>query len=443
MYSIGHILKSIREDKNIALQDVQLASQINYSLLSRIENGERLPTLEQIEKLASIYDFDKKRLLLEFESDKIVKSIQHSEFAEETLKIAKNKILYGDKYISVFQNTIYSNSISLESRRYIGNKTKLTDWIFNTIEKECSDVQSFCDIFAGTGTVSKQAIKRYNKVFINDFLYSNNIIYKAFFGKGLWDEEKLGNIINYYNSLNPNDLQENYFSKNFGGKYYSHNVAKQIGYIRQNIEDLRYQITEKEYNILLATLIYNIDRIANTVGHFDAYIKKDIKEKPLQLRLIEAENFKNVEIFREDANILAQNISADLVYIDPPYNSRQYCRFYHLYETLVKWDKPQLYGVALKPKPENMSLYCSTKAVNVFEKLIYSLNTKYLVVSYNNTYQSKSKSSENKIKLSQIETILSNCGETKVFERSHQFFNTGKTEFNNHKELLFITKKYQ
>ena len=132
-----------------------------------------------------------------------------------------------------------------------------------------------------------------------------------------------------------------------------------------------------------------------------------------------------------------------MVYIDPPYNSRQYCRFYHLYETLVKWDKPQLYGVALKPKPENMSLYCSTKAVNVFEKLIYSLNTKYLVVSYNNTYQSKSKSSENKIKLSQIETILSNCGETKVFERSHQFFNTGKTEFNNHKELLFITKKYQ
>jgi hypothetical protein len=180
--------------------------------------------------------------------------------------------------------------------------------------------------------------------------------------------------------------------------------------------------------------------LANTVGHFDAYIKKPIKSQPLRLRLIDAQDFENVKIYREDANKLAKQIKSDLVYIDPPYNSRQYNRFYHLYETLVKWDQPKLYGVALKPAPENSSLYCTTKAKNAFENLVCQLNARFLVVSYNNTYNAKSHSSENKIKLEEIENILNKCGDTKVFECSHRFFNTGKTEFDDHKELLFITK---
>jgi len=57
------------------------------------------------------------------------------------------------------------------------------------------------------------------------------------------------------------------------------------------------------------------------------------------------------------------------VYIDPPYNSRQYSRFYHVLETLIKWDKPKLYGVALKPEPENMSDYCRNNARHKFSEL--------------------------------------------------------------------------
>jgi adenine-specific DNA-methyltransferase len=87
-----------------------------------------------------------------------------------------------------------------------------------------------------------------------------------------------------------------------------------------------------------------------------------------------------------------------------------------------------------------MSTYCTVKARNNFEDLVRNLNTRYLVVSYNNTYNSKSNSSENKIKLEEIEEILNRCGDTKIFECSHRFFNAGKTEFDNHKELLFITK---
>ena len=107
---------------------------------------------------------------------------------------------------------------------------------------------------------------------------------------------------------------------------------------------------------------------------------------------------------------------------------------------LIQWNKPALFGVALKPEPENMSVYCTVNAKVAFRDLIENLDVKYIAVSYNNTYNSKSNSSENKIKLETIEEIMNKKGKTKVFECSHRFFNTGKTEFNDHKELLFITK---
>lgn len=440
MYTIGLILKEIREEIGLPMQTVQQNAGIDLTQLSRIENGKRLPTVEQIQRLAKLYNFDESRLLIQRESDKIINSLEFPELAIETLKVAEDKVTYGSKYLSLFHDVIYQKPIALGSRRYIGSKAKLSDWIMELIDAETDHIRTFTDLFAGTATISSQALVKYEKVIINDFLHANNIIYKGFFEAGDWDRKKVSDIITRYNSLDPETLQDNYFSENFGGKFYEYNVSKLIGYIRQDIENIKDQLTEKEYNILLATLIYNIDKLANTVGHFDAYIKKPIKPQPLRLRLIDAKSFANVEIHREDANQLARQIKSDLVYIDPPYNSRQYCRFYHLYETLIKWDKPKLYGVALKPEPENMSTYCTVKAKDSFEDLVMNLDTRYLVVSYNNTYKSKSNSSENKIKLEEIAEILNRCGETKIFECSHRFFNAGKTEFDDHKELLFITK---
>jgi adenine-specific DNA-methyltransferase len=133
-------------------------------------------------------------------------------------------------------------------------------------------------------------------------------------------------------------------------------------------------------------------------------------------------------------------MNADIVYIDPPYNSRQYSRFYHVLETLTLWDKPKLSGVALKRPSENMSDYCRSNAPVVFADLIKNINAKYIVVSYNNTYNSKSNSSRNKIELEDIKSTLDSKGKTKIFKKDHQFFNAGKTNFNNHQEYLFITK---
>lgn len=443
MYQIGSILKAIREEKGVQLSEVQLQTGIDLSQLSRIENGRRLPTQEQILELSTIYGIDCHGMLAQRQSDKIISSFENPELGLESLAIAREKLLHGDDYISMFCDTHISKPIGIASRRYIGSKAKLLDWIFDTIDQNTNDVHSFCDIFAGTGVVTNAALSKYERVIMNDLLYSNNVIYKAFFAPGEWNKDKVTSIINYYNGLNPDKLRDNYFSINFGGKFFEDSEAKRIGHIRQDIEKKKKELTPKEYNILLATLIYNIDKIANTLGHFEAYIRKPIEHRPLNMKLIDAHEFQNIEIFREDSNQLARRIHCDVVYIDPPYNSRQYSRFYHLYETLIKWDKPVLSGVAMKPPQENMSDYCSNRAAAAMRDLVHNIDARYIVVSYNNTYKSKSSSSENKIQYDELVNILNEIGPTRVFEHGHRAFNAGKTEFDDHKEFLFVTSVHE
>ena len=93
----------------------------------------------------------------------------------------------------------------------------------------------------------------------------------------------------------------------------------------------------------------------------------------------------------------------------------------------------------MKPAPENMSDYCSGRAAQAMRDLVTHLNTRYIAVSYNNTYKSKSSSSENKIRLEELTEILMSVGRTQVFEHDYRAFNAGKTDFKDHKEFLFIT----
>ena len=337
------------------------------------------------------------------------------------------------------ENWPWKNGFELHNRRYIGSKHKLTDWIFSILSKECSG-DSFADIFAGTGAVGAAAGGHFRKIILNDFLCSNYAVYKAFFEERAWSKKKIFALVNGYNRIKADSLGENYFSEHFGGKYFSNSSAKIIGFIRQNIEDIRPRLAEKEYYILLASLLYSADKIANTVGHYDAYFKNRILRDNFCMKIIYPLPIKSLSIFKEDTNSLVKKIKADVMYIDPPYNSRQYSRFYHILETLVKWDSPDLYGEALKPKRENMSDYCRESAKSRFAELIRDINAKYIAVSYNNTYNSKSSSSQNKITLEEIKNILSEKGKTKIFEKNYRYFNAGNTDFKDHKECLFVTE---
>ena len=151
-----------------------------------------------------------------------------------------------------------------------------------------------------------------------------------------------------------------------------------------------------------------------------------------------------IEIYKEDCNALAKQLVkqkryVDIAFIDPPYNSRQYSRFYHLLENLAQNKKLKLYGVAQKPEPENLSKYCKVEAKEAFKDLIESLAqmAKVLVVTYNNT-QNANPRSNTRLSQTKIREILESVGKINIDEFSYKAFSSGKSYFNNHKERVFV-----
>ena len=198
--------------------------------------------------------------------------------------------------------------------------------------------------------------------------------------------------------------------------------------------------SEREYYILLTSLLYATDRVANTVGHFEYFLKQQPKNERLVLQNLKISPTAKTQIFNMDANALAAQINTDVVYIDPPYNARQYVNFYHVLENLARWNKPEEFeGNSMKFKRDELkSGYSRSEAPVLFEKLILDLKCKLIVVSYNNTYNAKSNASINKIQGQEIFDIMSKRGNVHVYSFDYKYFNAGKTDFNNHKELLYV-----
>ena len=278
----------------------------------------------------------------------------------------------------------YKTSL-INNRRYLGNKYKLLPFITGVVNDECPDITSIADIFAGTGAVSSAFT---DKVIItNDLMYSNYICNYAWFGAEEYDPQIIIDCVVRYNALT--DLEDNYMTDNFADTYFSRDDCAKIGYIREDIEVLykKGDINTRERAILITSLLYAMDKIANTCGHYDAYRKGVEFDKSLELYVPMAnrQNNPNNQCFNMDSNELVKNIEADLVYIDPPYNSRQYCDAYHLLENVARWEKPEVFGVARKMDRSTMkSKYCTQSATEAFEQLIGDIKAKYILLSYNN-----------------------------------------------------------
>lgn len=277
---------------------------------------------------------------------------------------------------------------------------------------------------------------------MNDILYSNYICYQTWFGNGDYSKKKIEKLIKEFNSIEVN--QDNYVSQNFGGNYFTYENARKIGYIRETIESISKELTEREKAILITSLLYAADKVANTCGHYDAFRRKlDMTQSiKMQLPIINDLNNKNNEIYKEDANELVKKISSDVTYIDTPYNSRQYADAYHLLENLALWKKPKVEGVAKKMTNRSniKSKYCTVKAPDAFSNLIDNLDSKYILVSYNNMAQKGNGRSNAKISDDEILEILSKRGKVKVYDTDFQYFTTGKTDLTDHKERVFVCK---
>ena len=327
----------------------------------------------------------------------------------------------------------------INNRRYLGNKYKLLPFIKRVVENECKNINTVADIFAGTGAVASAFIDK--KIITNDIMYSNYICHVAWFSSEHYSEEKIIKIITQYNNLKV--VEDNYMSDNFSNTYFSLADCRKIGFIRQDIEDKfnSKDINARERALLITSLLYAMDKIANTCGHYDAYRQGVEFEKHLELYVPQPEpdvNENNV-CYNMDTNELAPEIEADLIYIDPPYNSRQYCDAYHLLENVARWEKPEVFGVARKmDRTALKSDYCTQKATVAFENLIDSIHAKYILLSYNNMANKGNDRSNAKISDDDIMRILSKKGKVKVFSEDYKAFSTGKSDIQANQERLFL-----
>ena len=132
---------------------------------------------------------------------------------------------------------------------------------------------------------------------------------------------------------------------------------------------------------------------------------------------------KKHKVYNEDANKLIENIETDILYLDPPYNRRQYSDNYHMLETIAKYDNPQIKGKTGLRNDRIKSLYCNKNYVyNVFEDLINKANAKYIFLSYNN---------EGLLSLEDIEKIMSKKGKYGLFIKEYDRFIADSKRYNS------------
>jgi len=355
--------------------------------------------------------------------------------------------------------------------KYIGNKSRLLGFIDKVVaEEKLPDKGTFIDVFTGTTSVAQHYKKKGYRIIANDFMtysyvfqnaYIKNNKYPGYYN--LFKNENIGSfqkapraqetalstIINYLNNI---PGKEGFVFQHYapagedGRQFFSNENAKKIDAIRDKIEIWKSTslIDEDEFYVLLSSLIDAADFVANMSGTYGAYLKiwRPMALKKLNMavpRLISSEI--DHKIYKQDANKLIRNIAGDIIYIDPPYNGRQYAPNFHVLETLACWDNPKLKGkTGLRPYDEQKSLYSlKSSCNNAFSDLIANTSAEYILLSYNN---------EGIIPEEFIKKVLSKKGKLRIYEQEYRRFRTERDHLkrrykvpdNKVKERIYFVK---
>lgn len=320
---------------------------------------------------------------------------------------------------------------------YIGSKFSILDFIEDTINdfvKPKDTKITLCDIFSGTGSVGKFFKRKGYNVISNDIQYYSYITAKHYIennielkfeklkSTGIEPFEFLNNIYGKEGFIFKNYSIEGTKGQEYERQYFSADNAKKIDAIRMKIEDWKNEekITEAEYTYLIASLIESTDKVANTASVYEAFLKKlkTSASKPLELKPVEliiTEEKRKYKVYNENSNDLIMRIEGDILYMDPPYNTRKYDTNYHILETITLYDEPEIKGkTGVRSEQTKRSKYCLKKeAINAFEELVKNAKFKYLLLSYND---------EGIIPIEDIKRIMSKYGSYKCYKRKHKRF---------------------
>lgn len=317
---------------------------------------------------------------------------------------------------------------------YIGSKYSLLDFLEEAVNKcEITKIEPvFCDIFSGTGIVAKKFKEEGYKVIANDieeFSYalinhyvknSKEIEIKEYIQK----LNKLAGIKTgfVYNNYCPSGAKSKATKNTKNGTEHidRKHFTDQNGMIIDEARDLIDQwlkvgeINQEQFNYLLAIILEAADKVANTTSVYGAFLKdfkasssRKIKFKDLEYEITETTHL----VYKEDVNNLIKHIKGDILYLDPPYNNRQYGANYHVLNTIALNDSPEIKGVTGMREYVSSNWCKKNKVAIEFEELIKNAKFEYILLSYNN---------EGLMSFNQIKKIMEKYGEYSVISQGHQ-----------------------
>lgn len=268
--------------------------------------------------------------------------------------------------------------------KYIGSKRAIVPVIERIVAR--LPVRSACDLFAGTTRVGQALRRAGTRVVSNDLASYSEAFGRAYVADAGLDRGRLAELVAHLDALpgEPGYVTETFCRQ---ARFFSPENGARIDAIRTEID--RLAPGEPLRGCLLTSLIEAADRVDSTCGLQMAYLKRPAARslQRLRLRVPEAVAGPAGEVCRRDANALARELhGVDCAYLDPPYNQHSYHSNYHVWETLVRGDAPEAYGVARKRidcRTTRSPFNGARDAGPALEDLIGALTTPWIVASVN------------------------------------------------------------
>ncbi len=334
--------------------------------------------------------------------------------------------------------------------KYIGSKRLLVPTLVAMV-RECEGVERVIDLFSGTSRVGSALKQSGYRVWANDYAHYAHTIATCYVqaDAARW-EAPAQRLLDELSRLPP---AAGWFTAQFceRARYVHPDNGARVDAIREHIATL--DLEPELEAIALVALMEAADRVDSTTGVQMAYLKQWAKRahKQLELRLPKLSSGTG-RATRGDALDLARSgaLEADLIYLDPPYNQHAYLGNYHVWESLVLWDKPELYGVANKRidcKTRKSPFNSKRKIHAAMAEIIAHARAKWILVSFNN---------EGYISREEMVALLATRGEVEVVERPFERYvgakigiyspageKVGRVSHTKNKEFVFKVRLAQ
>lgn len=297
--------------------------------------------------------------------------------------------------------------------KYAGSKLKLLPQILSLVDD--LDVKTVFDGFSGSTRVSQAFAQLGYQVTASDISEWSYILGICYL-QNKKDPSYYQDLIDHLNSL---EGYEGWFTENYGGRvgenedatqtdgtkkpWQIHNTKK-LDAIRTEID--RLNLSKVERAVALTSLILAMDEVDNTMGHYASYLRKWSQRSYKKLRLKVPQLFINAQenrVIKGNIFDVVENIQADFAYLDPPYGSNnekmppsrvRYASYYHIWTTIIKNDRPQLFGKVGRRRdtsdPQAASVFEEFRkdeegrylAVKALDQLMEKVNARYIALSY-------------------------------------------------------------